>query len=74
MKKYKNLSGNSGVTFYKIEPSQLTVSFKDGETYIYSSLKPGLFHLEKMKALAIQGSGLGTYISKFVKKNYFKKL
>lgn len=74
MEQYKNYGGHSGVVSYLIEPEAITVKFRDGTAYYYTSVRPGHSELERMKQLAIQGYGLNSYISGTVKKNYDKKI
>ncbi|HEY6160434.1 MAG TPA: hypothetical protein VI112_04400 [Bacteroidia bacterium] len=73
MTRYKNLSGTSGVRKYSISADHIDVQFSDGETYRYSHRAPGRTHVEKMKELAEAGSGLATYINKYVRDNYERK-
>lgn len=73
MKKYLNRSGNSGVTYYEIGKDYIKVLFIDmDKTYLYNYIKPGKVHVEKMKKLAVKGLGLSTYISRYVKENYYR--
>jgi hypothetical protein len=74
MARYANLSGNSGVETYKIGDESIIVGFKVNQRYLYNYWKPGRAHVEKMKKLAEAGSGLSTYIAKYVKDNYAAKL
>ncbi|MFK5958469.1 MAG: hypothetical protein QM495_06290 [Lutibacter sp.] len=68
MKKYKNLDGNSSITDYQIEEHLIHVWFKGGSrSYTYSTNKAGKYHVENMKQLAMQGSGLNGYIMNHVK-------
>lgn len=72
MKRYKNLSGNSGVLAYEIEEKGVLVKFVDGRTYHYTYKTAGKENIEQMKKLAEAGKGLSGYISKYVKDNYEK--
>lgn len=74
MKIYYNLSGNSGITAYQFEDKHINIVFTDGTIYRYSYLKPGKIHIEKMKELALLGKGLATYINKYIRDNYEKKI
>jgi hypothetical protein len=75
MTPYLNLSGNSNVVAYKITEDTIQVVFKSGSyrNYLYNSFRPGRVRVEQMKALALQGQGLNSYISSFVKSNYAMK-
>jgi hypothetical protein len=71
MERYRNLSGNSPVTFYQINDTSITVWFSGASrTYTYSYRKAGSMHVEQMKELARSGSGLSAYINKNVRKLY----
>lgn len=74
MKRYKNLEGNSGVTFYEMDEEAITVVFSNGAKYLYNNKTPGKRQVEKMKTLAKNGKGLSTYISRYVKDNFEAKL
>lgn len=75
---YQDLNGNSGINSFEIGDNYIDINFRDQSNsskshYRYSHLKPGLVHVEKMKALAQQGKGLNSYIMLNVKKNYERK-
>ncbi len=71
---YKDLSGNSGITGYKIVPKGIILQFKHKELYLYDNSKPGKHHIEHMKILAEKGKGLTTYVNQNIKDNYKQKL
>lgn len=73
MEQYQNLGGDSGVTGYEIGPDFIRVQFKGGATYLYDYSQPGAADVEEMKQLAVQGQGLGSYISRVVRKRYAAK-
>lgn len=75
MTPYKNLNGNSSVESYEYTENSILVVFKSGNwrNYLYDHLNPGRDVVVRMKALADQGYGLGSYIGKEVKGNYSKK-
>lgn len=73
MERYKNLSGNSGVVAFEIGSNSIIVKFENGQMYGYDSYKPGAYHVREMQRLALLGRGLGTYINKYVGKNYSRK-
>ena len=74
MKKYENLSGESGVIGYEIEQGSITVYFRDGSIYSYTNTIPGPEDVIEMQRLAESGRGLNSFISRVVKKNYAKKI
>ena len=73
MERYLNLSGDSGITDYEIGTDFIRVRFGGGSTYRYSHLRPGQHHVDRMKALAVAGRGLGTYISQQIRDQYEHK-
>jgi hypothetical protein len=74
MEKYKNKSGNSGVTHYEIGNDFIKIKFENNpEIYTYNYQIPGSSAVEKMKALAKDGEGLSTFITQEVKDDYFGK-
>jgi hypothetical protein len=67
MQRYLNLSGKSSVTHYEIGTDYILVKFRgDDPPYRYSHAGAGKRHVERMKALAVAGRGLCTYISQNV--------
>ena len=73
MKKYKNLSGKSGVVAYEPGTAFIKVKFIDGSVYTYTYKSAGQEITEKMKQLAKAGKGLSTYISQTVKDKFDKQ-
>lgn len=75
MTQYLNLNGTSNVASYEISADSIQVDFKSGtyRHYLYDQIHPGKQVVDAMKALAIQGHGLNSYISTTVKKNFAKK-
>ena len=71
--RYRNLNGDSGVTYFAVGDDFLAVQFGDPTVYVYDYVQPGREHVEKMKELAVAGRGLGTYISKYVRKAFARK-
>jgi hypothetical protein len=69
MEKYKGLE-NGGVSAYQISDDAIILKFKDGRIYSYNYVKPGKEQVEEMKKLAINGSGLTTYVNQNVRSNY----
>ncbi|WP_243042111.1 hypothetical protein [Dyella sedimenti] len=74
MKRYRNLSGNSGVAGFESGEGFIRVRFVDDGTYEYTDDTPGHLHVKNMQALAEAGLGLATYISRFVRERYARKL
>jgi hypothetical protein len=73
LERYRNLSGDSGVTHYEIGLDYIRVQFEDGSIYVYDYSRPGQHHVDEMKSLAVAGPGLSTYISQHVRKAYARK-
>lgn len=74
MKPYRNRTGRSGVSAYAIGKGFILVHFIRHGTYEYTDAKPGRLHVRNMQALAKAGIGLSTYISRFVRGKYARKL
>jgi len=72
MERYANRRGNSPITHFQIENERITIWFKGGKSYSYSNGKAGKYHIEQMKILAQNGSGLSAYITQYVKFEYDK--
>lgn len=70
MKPYKNIHGHSGILSYETGEDYIDVCFADGDIYRYDYTSPGRDHVERMKSLAETGTGLNTYINKYIRKNY----
>lgn len=71
MERYSNRSGSSEVSAYEIGNDFLEVKFSETfRTYTYSYRRGGNAHVENMKRLAINGSGLNSYINRHVKNLY----
>ncbi len=70
MEKYANTNGNSGVLSYEIGNNYIWVGFTTGGIYEYTYTSAGREHIENMKTRAQLGSGLNSYIMKYVKKKY----
>lgn len=68
MTRYRNLSGDSGVRGYRIEPQAIAVEFADGSRYLYTTA------IARMQALARAGRGLATYINRHAHDAYARKL
>lgn len=71
MEKYKNVGGDSGVSSFEIGADYIIVKFSGTpRSYCYSYSKAGQHHVENMKNLARSGSGLNSYINRYVKDLY----
>ena len=73
MTPYANLGGDSGVSNYEIGSNFIKVEFNTGAVYVYDDVKPGTSDLDQMKALAISGVGLNSFISRHVRSNFAYK-
>jgi len=72
--RYRNHNGHSGVVAYAIMPEAIAVQFLDGMVYLYSHDCPGRRHVGRMKALAREGRGLSTYITRHVGNRFAARL
>lgn len=70
MERYANRSGDSGVSAFEIGTNYISVMFTTGRVYNYTYASAGSNHIEQMKILARLGSGLNSYINKYVKYKY----
>jgi len=74
MKKYIDITGNSGVTAYIIDTESISIEFNNDSIYLYTYESAGKKKIEKMKKLATEGKGLSTYISQHVKDKFETQL
>lgn len=77
MHRYHN-DHHSGVIAYLNGRDYIQVLFppdKDGVKYIYQYdyKKPGKEHVDRMKAFAIKGAELTTYINQNIRENYHER-
>ncbi len=70
MEPYRGRTRRGGVIAFQILPDAIDVEFDSGWVYHFSYTKPGPARVEHMKALARDGRGLSTFISKFVKNRF----
>lgn len=71
MQTYKNVGGNSGVRAFFIGEDYIDIQFSGtNRIYRYSYNSAGSEKVEKMKKLAIVGSGLNSYIMRYAKNDY----
>lgn len=73
MKRYGNLSGNSGVIAYETGNGWIAVKFDGGDVYRYTVRSAGAENIARMQRLAESGEGLSTFISRYVKDRYETK-
>lgn len=73
MQSYQN-AGNSGVQLFEVGSDFIILEYGDSTRYLYNYIRPGKHHVQSMIKLAENGSGLATYINKYVRENYFEKL
>ena len=66
MTPYKNLSGQSNVADYENGPDFITMQFTHGywKMYTYTNASAGSSVIQHMQALAEEGRGLNSYVSK----------
>jgi len=62
------------VVAYALMPDAIAVQFNDGRVYLYSHDCPGRRHVSRMKAIAREGQGLATYISRHVGNRFAARL
>lgn len=73
MRRYANLSGDSGVVAYDTGADFIDVQFVDGWIYRYSHASAGPRDVAAMKSLALAGRGLSGFIARHVGKHYESK-
>ena len=74
MQRYQSADKNTGVIAYEIHPNAISVKFRDGSVYLYTTQSSGKNHITNMQSLAKKGEGLTTYINQHVRDNYQEKL
>jgi hypothetical protein len=74
VKRYRGADGPSGVVAYEAGEDWIKVKFVDGGIYLYDHATPGRDEVEAMKLLAASGRDLATFINKYVRERYAKKL
>ena len=72
--RYPDHSERSGVVAYAARRDAIAVEFVDGRVYLYNYAVPGRQHVERMKSLAAEGSGLSSYISRHIGKRFAARL
>ena len=73
MERYQNLNGDSGVVAFELGEGSIRVKFNSGWIYLYTNGSAGRMHINRMHQLAIDGVGLNSYISRYVKTSYQSK-
>ena len=61
---------DTGVRAYALLPDAVALQFSDGRVYLYDAVVPGRQHVERMAELALRGSGLTTYVNRWVRDRY----
>jgi hypothetical protein len=74
MTRYKNLSGESGVDSFELKRASIVIRFTDGATYWYTARSAGARAVAQMKKLALMGKGLATFVNKYVREKYERRL
>ncbi len=62
MRPYRDRNRSAAILGYAHGPRHIEVTFGTGKVYRYTHGSAGQDHVEMMKKLAAQGSGLGAYI------------
>ncbi|MBI9054387.1 MAG: hypothetical protein JEY96_11255 [Bacteroidales bacterium] len=71
MERYKNRNGDSGVSSFELGEDYIRIKFKGTiKLYKYSYRRAGQKHVERMKVLAENGSGLNEYVNRYVRDLY----
>ncbi|MBX3596349.1 MAG: hypothetical protein KF874_02150 [Rhizobiaceae bacterium] len=71
MRPYKDINGDSGVSYFDYGESWIEVKFtRTDRVYRYSHEIAGKEHVDEMKKLADAGDGLNSYINRNVKHLY----
>lgn len=71
---YSNRGGDSGISAYEIKEDGIVVQFSTGTKYLYTNMSAGASNIEEMKKLATIGKGLNSFIMKYARTSYSKKL
>jgi hypothetical protein len=74
MHRYRNTSGESGVTAYEIDKDSIIIQFTGGDRYLYTERSAGAENIAKMQELAREGRGLSTFVSQHIRSRYARKL
>lgn len=74
METYANRDGNSGVRRYELVKDGIVLEFADGGRYYYNRREPGSKHIDEMHKRALAGKGLATYVNRFVREHYARRL
>ena len=64
----------SGVAAYACGPGWIHLRFHHGSAYRYDDTRPGAEHVHEMQRLADLGEGLNTYVNRYVRDNYARRL
>lgn len=70
METYRNIDGDSGVAEYECGSDYIKVKFLSGSVYVYNYASAGIDNVEQMKAFAMDGNHLNSFINTTVKKQY----
>jgi len=74
MKRYKNLSGDSGVHAHEFDDGSITVEFQEGSRYLYTDASAARENVRTLQQLAQRGAGRTTFINRVVCERYAKRL
>lgn len=74
MIKYADLDHDSSIAGFETTADSITIYFKDNSVYLYNYQVTGSHHIIQMNLLAHRGEGLNSYIMKYVKTKFARKI
>ena len=72
--RYANQGEHSAVMGYAVVPDGIAIQFRGGRVILYNHDCPGRRHVSRMKVLAREGHGLGSYITRHVGHRFSAQL
>lgn len=74
MQPYQSADSDSGIAAYESGPGWIHIRFRGAGTYRYDDRHPGAEHVLEMQRLAEAGDGLNSYINRYVREDYARRL
>lgn len=74
VERYRTKTNQENIVAYEEGAYGIVLHFLDGSTYLYTLASAGREHIEAMKALAKEGSGLSSYVREHATGVYAKRL